>query len=188
MQIGVVVRPVRKDAGIVARIEHDQQTAVGPARLVHQGAQVEDLLPRIEIGPEAVASRRVVGVETNAGQVAARGSILLVDQLDHVRVAWFYLRQKPLLAALESFVTGLKRFAAAHGKPGLYHETITWAYLLLIHERRERMTSGHSWDEFAAANAHLLQWRPSILKRYYRDETLASDFARRVFVLPDRGL
>ena len=107
---------------------------------------------------------------------------------DHVRVAWLYLRDKPLLAALDSFCTGLKRFAAAHGKPGLYHETITWAYLLLIHERRECMPSSHAWDEFAAANVDLLQWRPSILRRYYREETLQSDFARRVFVLPDGGL
>lgn len=107
---------------------------------------------------------------------------------DHVRLAWLYLRDKPAGAALEAFCTGLKRFATANGKPGLYHETITWAYLLLIRERRERMACNHSWEEFCSANADLLSWKDSILKRYYREATLKSELARRVFVLPDRAL
>lgn len=107
---------------------------------------------------------------------------------DHVRLAWLYLRDRPFPTALEAFCTGLQRLAAANGKPGLYHETITWAYLLLIRERRARMNDGHSWDEFRATNADLFAWKPSILQRYYRDETLTSKLARRVFVLPDRGL
>ncbi|HEX9761051.1 MAG TPA: hypothetical protein VGA40_09030 [Candidatus Acidoferrales bacterium] len=107
---------------------------------------------------------------------------------DHVRAAWLYLRDRPVMGALEAFCTGLKRFAAARGKPGLYHETITWAFVLLIRERRERMPPGHSWEVFAAANPDLLDWKESVLKRYYRESTLKSDFARRVFVLPDRIL
>jgi hypothetical protein len=107
---------------------------------------------------------------------------------DHVRLAWLYLRDKPFTAALEAFCSGLRRFAAANGKPGLYHETITWAYLLLIHERRARRAAGHTWEEFAAANHDLLDWKEPILRRYYCDATLKSDFARRVFVMPDRAL
>ena len=41
----------------------------------------------------------------------------------------------PPLDALARFTAGLQRFATFHGHPGLYHETITWAYLFLIHER-----------------------------------------------------
>jgi hypothetical protein len=107
---------------------------------------------------------------------------------DHVRLAWLYLRDKPFVAALDAFCSGLRRFAAANGKPGLYHETITWFYLLLIHERRARLAPNHAWEEFADANADLLDWQNPILRKYYREETLASDFARRVFVLPDRAL
>ena len=70
---------------------------------------------------------------------------------------------------------------------GLYHETITWAYVALIHERVERRPAAH-WEEFCRLNPDLLSWRPSILDRYYRPETLASDLARRVFVLPDAGI
>jgi hypothetical protein len=106
---------------------------------------------------------------------------------EHVRVAWLYLKADPPLAALARFATGLQRFAAAHGQAGLYHETITWAYLLLIRERMERDGAGASWAEFAERNSDLLSWKPSVLARYYQPETLGSELARRVFVLPDRA-
>ena len=106
---------------------------------------------------------------------------------EHVRVAWLYLKAQPPLTALDRFAEGLKRFAAAQGHAGLYHETITWAYLLLIRERMEREGSGATSEEFAERNPDLLAWKPSILDRYYRPETLGSELARRVFVLPDRA-
>jgi hypothetical protein len=102
---------------------------------------------------------------------------------DHVRLAWLYLRRYPALEALTRFAEGLKRFAAAHGHDGLYHETITWAYLFLI---RERMADDESWEDFTAKNPDLLAWNPSILDYYYEQNTLLSDRARRIFVLPDR--
>ncbi|HEY7498743.1 MAG TPA: hypothetical protein VH740_09530 [Vicinamibacterales bacterium] len=104
---------------------------------------------------------------------------------EHVRVAWWYLTQHPLPDALSRFSGALKRFALAHGKPGLYHETITVAFVLLINERRDG-AQDEPWTAFAERNPDLLTWRPSILDRYYRAETLASDRARRTFVFPDR--
>jgi hypothetical protein len=105
---------------------------------------------------------------------------------DHVRAAWLLLRAGSPAQALGRFSEALKRFAASLGKERLYHETITWAYLLLINERMERSGRAGSWQEFAASNSDLLTWRPSILDSYYREETLRSDLARTVFVLPDR--
>ena len=102
---------------------------------------------------------------------------------DHVRLAWLYLQRYPPLEALARFTEGLKRFAAANGHPGLYHETITWAYLLLI---RERLAEGEAFEGFAARNPDLFAWNPSVLDRYYERETLDSERARRVFVMPDR--
>ena len=105
---------------------------------------------------------------------------------EHVRVAWYCLRQHALPDALARFSAALRRFADARGKPGLYHETITTAYVLLINERLDGRARELPWDLFAAENADLLCWQPSILARYYEASTLASDRARRTFVLPDR--
>lgn len=105
---------------------------------------------------------------------------------DHVRVVWLYLRRHSVLETLGKFSAGLKQFAAANGKPNLYHETITWAYVFLIHERMARNGSGQSWSEFVDRNADLFDWKDNILKTYYQDETLGSERARRTFVLPDR--
>jgi hypothetical protein len=105
---------------------------------------------------------------------------------NHVRVAWMYLGRLPLLAAAERFVAGLKGFAAAHGKPQLYHETITLAFLLLIHDRIVTRGRGRNWREFADANPDLLTWKPSTLDRYYSPDLIGSDLARRAFVWPDR--
>jgi hypothetical protein len=104
----------------------------------------------------------------------------------HVQVAWLMLGEDDLPGALRRFRAGLKRYASSLGQPGLYHETITVAYLLLIHERRQRGPRGEGFAAFARRNPDLLTWRPSVLGRYYRDETLASDLARRTFLLPDR--
>lgn len=105
---------------------------------------------------------------------------------EHVRLAWLYLRRYPALEALSKFCEGLKRFAGSLGKSDRYHETITWAYLLLIRERMARTGPEESWEHFAEANADLLDWEPNVLKRYYREETLRSELARQVFVFPDR--
>jgi hypothetical protein len=104
---------------------------------------------------------------------------------DHVRLAFAYLQKYPPLAALDRFSSALKLFATSHGKPHLYHETITHAYFFLIRERIARC--GYmEWDEFAAQNPDLLIWKDGILNRYYQDATLKSDLARSMFVFPDK--
>jgi len=116
---------------------------------------------------------------------------------DHVRLAFEYLCRHPALEALAKFSAALQRFAAAQGKAQRYHETITWAYLLLIRERQARAScartlsaqtsSAQTWEEFAERNADLLVWTGGVLTTLYHPETLDSDLARRTFVLPDRA-
>jgi hypothetical protein len=107
---------------------------------------------------------------------------------DHVRVAFAYVAQFPFLEAIARFCAALQRFAIAQGKPHLYHETITWAYLILIRERQARAGSAQTWEEFAEQNADLLIWKGGLIERFYRKETLESKLARHTFVLPDQGL
>ncbi len=117
---------------------------------------------------------------------------------DHVRAAWIYLRQYDVLSALAQFTNSLKRFATSQNKPELYHETITWAFFLLIHERMTEQTTQmgqrgedipeqERWPAFAKANPDLLTWKSvkeNILTRYYDEATLQSVEARRRFVFP----
>ncbi len=105
----------------------------------------------------------------------------------HIQIAFLYLCKHPVLDVLSRFPAALTRYAEAHGKSGLYHETITWAYILLIHERMQRAGQPQSWQEFASANPDLLTWTDSILKQYYRDETLHSELARKIFLFPDKA-
>jgi hypothetical protein len=105
----------------------------------------------------------------------------------HVRVAWLYVKRYGVAEAIPRFSAALKRFAAAKGAPKLYHETITWAYLLLINERMAREPV-ETWTAFAEAHTDLLSWKPSVLDHYYSQELLWSELARTVFVMPDRAV
>ena len=109
----------------------------------------------------------------------------LFDHREHVRLAWLYLREQPLLEALPRFISSLKRYAGSLGASGKYHETITYAFMFLIHERMQR-NQAKTFDDFADANSDLLG---PILQRYYRSETLASDLGVNTAVLdPLEGL
>src|ERR1700680_3410740 len=81
---------------------------------------------------------------------------------DHVRLAFAYLCQNPVLQALEKFASALKRFAAARGKPLLYNEPTTCTYFFLIRERIVR-AGGVDWEEFASLNPEMLVWKDGIL-------------------------
>ena len=106
---------------------------------------------------------------------------------EHGRVAWIYLRERSLLEVLERFPRHLRALALALGADGLYHETITWFFLLLVHDRIVRDGARDSWDEFAAGNRDLFDPSSAIMDRFYRRETWTSASARERFRLPDAG-
>jgi hypothetical protein len=113
------------------------------------------------------------------------GSLAEFHHEQHVHVAWLFVRRYGMPAALAEFTAAIKRFAEAKGATGLYHETITWAFLLLIAERQARHGTA-TWESFAAVNTDLCVWKPSILDRYYSKKMLTSGLARRTFLMPDR--
>ena len=100
-----------------------------------------------------------------------------------VRAAWHCLRQAPFPEALVRFSRALRQFATQHGQASKYHETITIAYAALIADRLHE-TPSLEWEAFAARHPDLLVRQPSILTSYYTPETLASQRARTIFVLP----
>jgi hypothetical protein len=113
----------------------------------------------------------------------ARLPLIEFDHRAHVRAGYLTVSRHGLGLAIEHFGKDLRAFAAAHGKAGLYHETITVAFLALINERIVIGGDG-GWEAFAAAYPDLLM-RDS-LAPFYAPEELASAEARRVFLLPRR--
>lgn len=108
---------------------------------------------------------------------------------DHLHAAWLYLSRFPATEAIARFSKVLRSYSASLGKAGRYHETITWAYLLLMNERMwSSEKPDATWEQFVAAHPDLFDWKNSILLSYYRPETLQSHVAREVFLMPDRSL
>ena len=105
---------------------------------------------------------------------------------DHVRLGWIYLRRMDLPAAMRRYADRLRAFAAHVGKPGLYHETITFAFLLVINERMADGPADEGWAAFRDRNPDLFAGIRIALGRWYSDERLASARARAGFVMPDR--
>jgi len=103
---------------------------------------------------------------------------------EHVRVGYELLERHPFPEALLHLARGLRRLAAAAGRPDVYHETITAAFLALIAERRlgERYLS---WEDFAERNPDL--FRKELLEEIYEPAVLKSPLARQTFVLPRNG-
>ena len=105
---------------------------------------------------------------------------------EHVRMAWLYLQVLPPTEALRRYADGLMAIATRAGVPEKYHETVTWAYVIIVNQRISEHP-GRTWEAFAEANPDLFVWPGGALDTYYRPGTLESDAARRTFLMPDRG-
>lgn len=99
----------------------------------------------------------------------------------HIQVSYELLERHSFPEALLHLARGLRRLAMKAGRPEVYHETITAAFLALIAERRLCGSYAH-WDDFAAKNQDLM--RKDLLENYYEPAVLRSTIARRTFVLP----
>src|SRR5450755_3669396 len=121
---------------------------------------------------------------TNDALVALEGGALdpaMFPHGEHVRLGYEMLGRYPFGEASARFSRGLRLMAAKGGRPEVYHETITVAFLALIGERRARAKNA-DWCEFKTNNSDLLDKR--CLERWYEAEQLGSDLARQTFCLP----
>jgi hypothetical protein len=103
---------------------------------------------------------------------------------EHVRMAFEMLRRHDFAETALYFSRALRTMAARAGKPQAFHQTITVAFLSLISERVETRPVA-DFTAFARDNPDLFD--KAALARCYRPERLASEFARRTFLLPDPG-
>lgn len=98
---------------------------------------------------------------------------------DHLRLAWLHLAREPFETALVRVRSGIQAFAKHHNLSGLYHETITtaWMHLLATHQEA-------SFEEFLRVNESRLS--SNLLHRFWTPEALASREARNHWLPPDR--
>ena len=106
------------------------------------------------------------------------------DHGAHVHLAWALLASQPLLTAMRAFRMQLQAFAAHHGATGLYNETITCFYLLLIRERMDGLAAEHDWAGFQQANPDLFGQPKALLENWYPGAQAFTPEARSSFRLP----
>jgi hypothetical protein len=101
---------------------------------------------------------------------------------EHVRMAFELLRRHDFAESAWLYSRALRLMTAKAGRPEAFNQTTTIAFLSLIAERVER-GGGPDFAAFARAHPEMLDKR--VLSRWYRPDQLATEIARRTFVLPE---
>jgi hypothetical protein len=113
------------------------------------------------------------------GGIAAAG----FAHREHVRMAFEMLRRHDFAESALHFSRALRSMASQAGQPQAFHQTVTIAFLALI---AERMDGGcQDFAAFERSNPDLME--KGVLNRWYDPERLASERARRTFLLPEPG-
>ncbi len=102
----------------------------------------------------------------------------LFRHADHLRLAWICLHRAPFDAAMSEVQATIRSYANAIGATGLYHETITtaWVHLVATHHESD-------FAEFLTRNAAQLASNP--LKRFYSEQALSDTTASSQWTAPD---
>ncbi len=112
-----------------------------------------------------------------------RGEVENFHHISHLHVAWVYLAESSSVQqATAKMRETLRRCAAAAGKPGKYHETITLFWVQLLARARE-YNGREALEDIVHANPQLLE--KNFPLAYYSTERLFSDEARASWVEPD---
>lgn len=105
----------------------------------------------------------------------------------HLTVAYLYLRANPLPESINLMRSGILRFNKAKGventPTGGYHETLTVAWMRIIHSAMNSFGALSGPDEFLAQHPHLLC--VTLLRVFYSRERIMSPQARAAWAEPD---
>jgi hypothetical protein len=107
---------------------------------------------------------------------------------DHIKIAYLYLRRYPLNEAIARVRKGLQALAIAWKAPvddleKGYHETITEAWVRLVHLQLNACAPAANADAFCDEQPQLMQ--KTLLQSFYSRERLTTWEAKRAFVEPD---
>jgi hypothetical protein len=114
----------------------------------------------------------------------ARGEIdaAAFPHREHVRMACEMLKRHDFATTVQRYSQALRVMSARAGKPEAFNQTVTVAFLSLI---AEHVQGADALDFAALVRAHPELLDKRVLTRWYRAERLASEAARRTFLLPD---
>jgi hypothetical protein len=106
---------------------------------------------------------------------------------DHVKLAYLYLLRYPLAQAGDRLRAGIKAHNAAHRIPEAidsgYHETMTQAWLRLVHLILSEYGPAENADAFADAHPELMEKKT--LRLFYSRGRFMTMEAKSRFVEPD---
>ena len=106
---------------------------------------------------------------------------------EHIKVAYLYLRRYSFEAAANRIRERIKAHNAAHqipeGPAMGYHETMTQAWLRLVHRTLREYGPAESADDFFDQQPQLSQKK--VLRFFYSREVMMSARAKAEFVEPD---
>jgi len=106
---------------------------------------------------------------------------------DHIKLAYLYLTRHPFDEAMTRIRSGMKAHNAAHNIPEApdrgYHETITHAWLWLVHVTLRQYGPAESADAFFEQHPELSQVKS--LRFFYSRGLIMSAEAKASFVEPD---
>ena len=106
---------------------------------------------------------------------------------DHIKVTYLYLRRHSLDEAIAKVRSGLTALAAAWKAPDDlergYHETVTQAWVRLVHLTLSEHGAAQSAVAFCEQQPQLMQ--KTHLQSFYSPQRLSTWEAKRQFVEPD---
>jgi hypothetical protein len=103
----------------------------------------------------------------------------------HLSLAWNYLQRDGFPEGALAFRRHLQTYVARVGAADKYHETLTWAYLVLLNEEMTlRSPPGEDFETMIRRRPDLLDHRSGAISRCYSKAQLDQPAARRVFLLP----
>ena len=106
------------------------------------------------------------------------------DHRGHLRLAWLYLKNEPLDAAVKKTTDGIEAYATSLGATNKFHHTLTEAIVRIMHGRLQQANS-QTLDEFLIDNPDLVENMTGVLRSYYSEGRLNSEVARLSFNSPD---
>ena len=134
---------------------------------------------KVDLGSRSVGDEEFAGSFENCEYPNG-----MFKHADHIRLAWLYVGRFGRVGAEERITHSIRRFAASLGHEEKYHQTMTLAWLRLVHVACCASPELTDFETFIGS--HLWLNDKKALNAFYSEELLLSERARLSWVEPDR--